>query len=619
MKLLNILEKVNSFEKNSFLKIMDIALSNEHVDSKKIDTILTSSGKDLKNTDLENIVKIFELVEGQYKEHLENEMTSIVSQLDVVTDILIRDGNSIMKYEWFSKLYERELKELRKSIKDTGVEIESEKSELSLSRKRDYSIYQACLNAAFTNDLVNNQDSKITDDEQSILLTLAEQLDLSQQELKIIKYLIIPLQKQDIDELINALKNIGIIFYSKKNKMIYVPNEIISLLRQIKNRPVADKYFKRVLKQLTEPQLNTVCKNHSIRYISVSREDKIHAILKSGIRFKEILTNGIHKEGITLNEKKAFINELAEKGLYLPEPLKGVTVEDKVNNLIAYYVNLDREDKVGIPLGGYQQLLLDMESAFGQSINTVVKKEFELQDENVLEAEYLLDYNIKPRDIIELLNSLQLKKFAQDNSNIKVRGNLVVNILEAYKDMRYLEFENYVNIGFRDLNALKDNGLKIRESDLGIKFEDITKNMLTTLGMNVDETLRKKLNTTKDKIDILINLGNDEIIIVECKTSKEAGYNKFSSVSRQIKSYVALAEKFEYKVVKSLLIAPDFSDDFINECELDYVLNLSLIKAESLKTITEEFENSKLKVFPYNLLMRDVMIKGERIIRAIKK
>ena len=35
---------------------------------------------------------------------------------------------------------------------------------------------------------------------------------------------------------------------------------------------------------------------------------------------------------------------------------------------------------------------------------------------------------------------------------------------------------------------------------------------------------------------MLVNIEeNDEMIIIECKTVKESGYNKFSSVSRQLK------------------------------------------------------------------------------------
>jgi CRISPR/Cas system-associated exonuclease Cas4 (RecB family) len=139
------------------------------------------------------------------------------------------------------------------------------------------------------------------------------------------------------------------------------------------------------------------------------------------------------------------------------------------------------------------------------------------------------------------------------------------------------------------------------------------------LGFNVDEALKKKINTAKDKADIIIPISDHEIILVECKSIKESGYNKFSAVSRQLKAYIALAEKNNYKVIKSLLVAPEFSDDFIKECGLDYELNLSLIKASSLINILDEFKNSKHKSLPHNLLMRDVLIQEDRIIKAISK
>jgi hypothetical protein len=166
---------------------------------------------------------------------------------------------------------------------------------------------------------------------------------------------------------------------------------------------------------------------------------------------------------------------------------------------------------------------------------------------------------------------------------------------------------------------LKENGINIKESELGIKFEELTKTIFCKLGLSVDEKLRKKLNTSKDKIDIIISLNNNDLIIIECKTIKESGYNKFSAVSRQMKSYSSLAERNNYKVVKSLLIAPDFSDDFINECGLDYEINLSLVKASTLINILDGFKISKHKQFPYNLLMKDVLIQEDRILKAIDK
>jgi hypothetical protein len=119
-------------------------------------------------------------------------------------------------------------------------------------------------------------------------------------------------------------------------------------------------------------------------------------------------------------------------------------------------------------------------------------------------------------------------------------------------------------------------------------------------------------------MDILLNLGKDEIIIVECKTSKERGYNKFSSVSRQLKSYQNLALKNNLRIVKILLVAPEFSDDFVTDCEMDMEMNLSLITASTLSKIFEAFKNSKYTEFPH-VLFRDIVINEERILKALSK
>ena len=74
-----------------------------------------------------------------------------------------------------------------------------------------------------------------------------------------------------------------------------------------------------------------------------------------------------------------------------------------------------------------------------------------------------------------------------------------------------------------------------------------------------------------------------------------------------------------YKVIKSLLVAPEFSDDFIKECGLDYELNLSLITAKSLNLILEGFKETKHKTLPHNLFMRDVLIQEDRILKSIAK
>ncbi len=123
----------------------------------------------------------------------------------------------------------------------------------------------------------------------------------------------------------------------------------------------------------------------------------------------------------------------------------------------------------------------------------------------------------------------------------------------------------------------------------------------------------------KNKLDIVLKINEKEIIIVECKTHKDKDFNKFSSVYRQVQAYQKRAQDMGFKVIKSLVVASQFSDDFVNECELDFELNLSLITAKTLLNILDAFKESRHQAFPYKLLMKDVLINESRIIKAIMK
>ena len=617
MKLEKILDNVNSLEKNSFIKIVDTLKSSNPKNSKEIDKVLSNSNTELKNVDSINIVKVFELIKAEFAETVKAEFVNTTSQLDILIDIIIKDGNCILKQNWLAKLYEKELETIKKRTLQLKNNLESEKSEIEDSRKRDYEIYKACIQTAFTNDQKCNRDKRITDDELTILLTLAKKLELSQEEIKLINYLIIPPIKMDIESVITSLKNIGVIFYSKRNNVVYVADEVVKILRTIREKEIADKYYRRVLKTFKEPQINIICRKHNIDTKDLDYETKVRKIIKEGISFTSLLKNTIHKEGTNLNEKKKAINDLWENKLKINTTLRGVTLEEKIDNIILYFDELEKDEKVGISVDGFEKLLIDLNETL-PTFKPTILKEFEMEEETILNSINLLDFNIKPRDILDILSAEELKTFIV-GKKIKSKGDLVQNILDAYKDAENLLIENFINIGFRNLSALKENGINIKESDLGIKFEEITKSIFEKLGFLVDEKLKKQLNTAKDKMDIILNLGNNEVIIVECKTVKESGYNKFSTVSRQIKSYVEQAKKNGFTVVKSLLVAPDFSDDFVNECDLEFEINLSLITASSLVNILEGFKTSKHKQFPYQLLLKDVLIKEERILKAISK
>jgi len=614
MKLEKILDKLGSIEKNSFIKIIDSIISQKPQNIKEIEKILSSTDKGLKSVDNLNISKIFDLTIDEFACYVKEEFQEASSQFDILIDIIIRDGNCIMKQDWFSRLYEDEIKNLNLKIKALTKEMDDEKSEISAERRRDYRIYKKCLHTAYHNDFGNNRDAKITSDELSIILTLSRELGLSQEEVKLINYSILPIKKLDIQEVINLLKNIGVVLYSKKDNTIFIADEMVRLLRRVREKEVAEKFYRRTLKLLREPIINQIARKHNIdRKLSLAQ--KIEEIIKEGVSFTSLLSEGIYKEGITLTEKKKTLNELCEKGLNL-NSLRGSTLEDKIQSLIEHFDNVEKDEKVGISIDGFDKLLTELNTSLPK-LNNQLRAHFELQDEFVLIADYLLDYNIKPRDILDLISKEDLSKFIKDNG-VKQRGDDIQNILEHYKDVENLYLENYENVGFRNLNTLKDNGIQIKESELGLKFEELTKTIFKGLGFNVDDKFKNQLNTAKDMMDILLNLNNNEVIIVECKTIKEKGYNKFSSVSRQLKSYQNLALKNNLRIVKIILVAPEFSDDFIYDCEMDTEMNLSLITASTLSNIFEAFKTSKYQEFPH-VLFRDILINQDRVIKALSK
>lgn len=614
MKLEKILDRLSSIEKNSFIKVIDTLISKSKEKSKEVEKILMSSNGGLKSVDSLNISKIFDLMANEFTEHIKCEFQEVHSQLDILLDIITRDGNCIMRQDWFSRLYEEEIKSLKTKIKGLESDLENEKSELPVERKRDYRIYRACLSTAFFNDASNNREAKITSDELSIVLTLARELGLSQEEVKLINYSILPVKKMEVIEVINNLKNIGVIFFSKKENTLYIADEMVRQLRKVRKKEVADKFFRRTLKLLREPVINTIAKKHNIdRKLPISQ--KIEEIINAGVSFTDLLHNDIYKDGITLTEKKKALNELFEKGLQIPN-LKGSTLQEKTDSLIQYFESVEKDEKVGISIDGYDKMLKELHASL-PNLNKSLKQHFMLQDEFVLEADFLLDYNIKPRDILDLLEKPDMEKFKKDHG-VKQRGDDILNVLEHYKDVENLYLENYEYVGYRNYNQLKENGIQIRESELGVKFEELTKIIFRGLGFNVDDKFRQELNTQKDLMDILINLGNREVMIVECKTSKESGYNKFSTVSRQLKSYQNVALKNDLRIVKILLVAPEFSDDFVTDCEMDVDMNLSLLTASTLRAIYEAFKNSKYQMFPH-VLFRDVLINQERIVKALSK
>ena len=614
MKLLAVLNSVNQIEKTSFLRILDGFCGDLRGCHKQVDAILVEQDQPLKHVDNENLVALFSLMSERYTEHLTDAIQFSDHHIDMVVDILIRDGNALMSRDWFSRLYEQHFNSARKSITAFGKLVEQGGADLDPERRRDYLIYQSCVRTGYENDLLANRDPHLSWEEKSILHTLAVNLDLSQEEVRALTYTVIPLEKYSVDDVISDLKDNGIAFFNRRSQTLFVPDEIVWLLRRAMGIEVATKYVRRVLRHLSDAELNRLAKRHRIA-TSQSRDQKVAALLAQGLSFDAMLTDGIFKPTVPKAERSKRIQQLIENELEADLDRAGRALEEKVSNLVLYFGELEKDETSNLSRDGYSRLLRDLDEVF-PGLNQAIRDEYQLEPEEVMNPEVLAGYSIRPRDVLYMKTKDELKQFCASRS-MKSRGNVVANIIDAYRNVDDLFIENFDLLGRRDLAGLRDQGLDVKESEIGVTYENISRRIFDRLGFNVDEKLRRQINSKKGKLDILLNLGDQEVIIVECKTVKDRDYNKYASVSRQLQSYYRACDEKGFRVAQVLLVAPDFSDDFISECEYDHRISLSLITSSGLAEILDGFQASKMSEFPVRLLMKDGLLNASRIVKVL--
>ena len=615
MKLLAVLNSVNQIEKTSFLKILDGFCSDLRGSNKEVDAILAGQDQSLKHVDNENLVALFSVLNEQYLEHLTQAIQFSDHHIDMVVDILIRDGNALMSRDWFSRLYQEHFNAARKSIAAFGVLVQKGGEDLAPERRRDYLVYESCVRTGYENDLQANRDPHLSWEEKSILHTLAVSLDLSQEEVRALTYSVVPLQKFSIDDVINDLKESGIAFFNRRSQTLFVPDEIVWLLRRAMGIDVATKYVRRVLRHLSDAELNRLAKRHRIPR-SQPRDAKVTALLEQGLNFGAMLTDGIFKPAVPKAERSKRIQDLISNDLEADLTRSGRALEDKVANLVEYFAKLERDESSNLSRDGFSRLLSDLDETF-PGLNQAIRDEYQLEPEHVMQPEVLVSYGIRPRDVLYMKTKGELRQFCTARST-KSRGNVVANIIEAYRNVDDLFIEKFELLGTRDLAGLRDQGLEVKESEIGVLYERTTRRIFDRLGFNVDEKLRRQLNSKRSKLDILLSIGNQEVIIVECKTVKDRDYNKYASVSRQLQSYYRLCDEKGFRVAQILLIAPNFSDDFISECEYDHRINVSLITSAGLVEILDGYRSSKMGEFPVRLLMKDGLLNASRIVKVLE-
>ncbi|MEY3200097.1 MAG: hypothetical protein RJA13_2055, partial [Bacteroidota bacterium] len=150
MKLSKVFDQTNFQEKGSFYKILNTLV--EKSNNADIEKILANTNGQFKDIESENISKLFEIVRLDFREYLEIEIGGSISQLDILIDILIRDGNAILRDSWFEELYKRQLKKLKETSKDFIDLLDTESKDIEEHRRRDYNIYRECVLIAYGND-----------------------------------------------------------------------------------------------------------------------------------------------------------------------------------------------------------------------------------------------------------------------------------------------------------------------------------------------------------------------------------------------------------------------------------------------------------------------------------
>ncbi|AXV67340.1 hypothetical protein D0907_18705 (plasmid) [Pseudoalteromonas lipolytica] len=614
MKLNQVLSIVNQVEKSKFISCLDRLCSDAAKNNKKLAKTIDNIDGQIKNASGSEITQLFNTVRDFFKESVKEQILMSSAQLNLLINLLSRDGNCVARISWIETLYAKEWKELSKLSKDLLACIKQGSPESTFDRNKALKIYHACMNEAYFNDQKNNRDAKVTDDERSILNVLSNELELTTDECAAIEHLVDVIPENGVLDALNSLRDMGLVFISKKRQEVFVPDEIVTLLNELQGKDLADKYVLRILRTCTDAELSNALKAHGRKIRGISRAEKIQTIIHSGISASKLLSDDIHSPEDTQNQRKERLKQLITD-LEIDTEKLGTTLDERIGLILNSLSGATEKEFDSLSASGFKQLLKTLEEHF-PTMPAVLKEAFELEPTEIIDTEKLRSLSITPHDILYLLSNDEVKE-VRDSIGLSKRGNPRFAILESFANATDKLIENYDALARRDVNALRDAGVEVLEADLGIKFEEVTKAILEVLELNIDEDLRKDLNTTKDKADIVISLSDNDIIIGEAKTCKNGDFAKYSTTSRQVKAYVTRAENQGKRVAQVLIIAPSFSEDFIESAEMDTEVNISLLEAHGLKLILDAYKSKRNPSFAPKLLTKGGLLKAELIAKNI--
>ncbi|MDW6004527.1 hypothetical protein [Vibrio mangrovi] len=612
MKLNQVLNHTNQVERSKFVNCID-KLCQDNKDDSELAKQLEKIDGQLKAASGNEINELFSLVKKHFRKYVIEQVSIGGPQSSLLVNILARDGNCIATIPWIEHLYAKEYSKIDKLSNSLIEEIES--TEFSdFDRLNRLDIYRDCMRTAFNNDLKLNRTAKISEDERSVLNVLAQRLGLSREEINAIEHSIDHIPELGIDSALEYLRENGIIMINRRRSEVMVADEIVEILHDVLGKEIHDKYVLRILRSLSDAELSSVLKNHGYKIRGINRQEKIATIAHSGLSIRNILINDIHADNATQNQRKERIKQLMED-MDLDIERIGSRLQDRIDVLIDYLKYSEENEFNLLSVSGYKELL-DSLSRADLNVEDRIRADFEIENKETLDPERLKSLGITPLDILYLYSNDEIRTIRND-MGLPRRGNPRSQIIDSFASANDRLIENYHLLATRDIQALHDAGIDIKEADIGIKFEEITRSILEQLDMNVDEDLRKDINTAKDKADIIISLDNDDVIIGEAKSFKNGQFSKYSTTSRQVKAYVKRCETNGHRVAQVLIIAPAFSKDFIDAADMDTEINISLLEASGLQKILAAYKQRKNPNFSPKLLTKGGLLKAELISKSI--
>ena len=614
MKLSTVLGIMNQFEKSKFINTLDKICTESAAHDTTLAAEVDKLDVAIKNASKNQITQLFALVESGFEQVVRDQLAMKGGQAALLTNILSRDGNCMARVGWIEKLYSREWLAINSRAEEISQEISALVEGESYTEARRFKIYHSCYHEAYFNEVRNNRDARVNDDERSILNVLAKSLEISVDDQVAIEHLVSPLPKNDVEKALEDLREIGLVFISKKHHAVYVADEVVAVLLRIQGKELRTKHLVRILRTLSDPELSNIFKAHQKRFKGKDRTEKIKDIVKFGLPVSEILQCDMHAPDSALNERKERLKQLMTD-LDLEFDKIGSTIEERVELILDALNGCADDEFESLSAAGYKELFAALQQHF-LPLKERLLTEFELEAYEGVDVEMLRNLSITPQDILFMLSNDEVKSVA-DSMVVSRRGNARLNILRSFADATERLIENYAALAARDLAALRAAGIEITEAELGVKFEEATKAIFEHLDLNVDEEMRRDINTSKDKADILLNLGDDDVIIGEAKSFKNGDFAKYSSTSRQVKSYVQRCQSAGKRVNQVLLVAPSFSEDFIDAAEMDTEINISLLEAAGLKAILDAYQSRRNPNFSATLFTKGGLLKADRIASRI--